>query len=89
LISSLPKPKHETLEQDAAIKTIKDAELLVNSISVAQDEPLGIKQDAEVVVDSAEYVPNSKDSCAKLTALLQHQAWRTPPERQTHRCEHS
>jgi hypothetical protein len=54
----LPKPKHETLKSDAAIKTIKDAELLVNSVNVAKDEPLGIAQDASVVVDSAEYVPN-------------------------------
>jgi len=56
LISSLPKPKHETLEKDAAIKTIKEAGLSASGTSVAKDEPLGIAQDANVVVDSAEYV---------------------------------
>jgi hypothetical protein len=56
LISSLPQPKHETLEKDAAIKAIKNAGLSSSGLSVAQDEPLGIAQDTNVVVDSAEYV---------------------------------
>lgn len=54
LISSLPKPKYETLDRDAALKTIKEAELSSPNVSVAQDEPLGLAQDATVVVDSAE-----------------------------------
>ena len=57
LISSLPQPKHETLEKDAAIKAIKNAGLSSTGLSVAKDEPLGIAQNANVVVDSAEYVP--------------------------------
>jgi hypothetical protein len=56
LISSLPEPKHETLEKDAAIKAIKNAGLSSSGLSVAKDEPLGISQNADVVVDSAEYV---------------------------------
>jgi hypothetical protein len=56
LISSLPQPKHETLEKDAAIKAIKNAGLSSTGLSVAKDEPLGIAQNANVVVDSAEYV---------------------------------
>lgn len=54
LINSLPKPKYETLDRDAALKTIKEAKLSSPSVSVAQDEPLGLAQDAAVVVDSAE-----------------------------------
>jgi hypothetical protein len=54
LIDSLPKPKYETLDRDAAIKTIKEAELSSSSVSVLKDEPLGLEQDAAVVVDSAE-----------------------------------
>jgi hypothetical protein len=57
LISSLPEPKHETLEKDAAIKAIKNAGLSSSGLSVSKDEPLGISQNADVVVDSAEYVP--------------------------------
>jgi hypothetical protein len=56
LISSLPEPKHDTLEKDAAIKAIKNAGLSSNGLSVAKDDPLGISQNADVVVDSAEYV---------------------------------
>ena len=56
MISSLPKPKHDTLEKDAAIEAIKHAGLSSSDLSVAQNEPLGIAQNANVVVDSAEYV---------------------------------
>lgn len=59
MISSLPQPKHDTLEKDAAIKAIKNAGLSSSSLSVAQDEPLGIAQDTNVVVDSAEYAPKT------------------------------
>jgi hypothetical protein len=55
LINSLPKPKHETLEKEAAIKAIKDADLSTSSVSVVKNEALGIAQDAPVVVNSAEY----------------------------------
>lgn len=56
MISSLPQPKHDTLEKDAAIKAIKTAGLPSSGLGVAQNEPLGIAQNANVVVDSAEYV---------------------------------
>jgi len=65
LISSLPKPKHDTLEKDAAIKTIKEAGLSASGTSVAKNEPLGIAQDANVVVDSAEYVSTLCDFTCK------------------------
>lgn len=52
----MPKPKHDTLDKDAAIKAIKNAGLSSSGLSVAKDEPLGITQNANVVVDSAEYV---------------------------------
>lgn len=54
LIESLPTPKYETLDRDAAIKTIKEAKLSSPSVSVLKNEPLGLAQDAAVVVDSAE-----------------------------------
>jgi hypothetical protein len=54
LIESLPKPKYETLDAEAALKTIKEAKLSSPSVSVLKDEPLGLEQDASVVVDSAE-----------------------------------
>jgi len=92
LISSLPKPKHDTLEQDAAIKAIKNAGLSSTSLTVAKDEPLGITQGTAVVVDSAEYVfPSLMFLCAWLTMTfpLQHQARRTPSEGQAHWFEHA
>lgn len=54
LIDSLPKPKYETLDADAALKTIKEAKLSSPGVSVLKEEPLGLEQDAAVVVDSAE-----------------------------------
>lgn len=55
LISSLPKPKHEKLDKDTAIKTIKSAQLSSTNVKVLQNEPTGIAQDAAVIVESAEY----------------------------------
>ena len=52
----MPQPKYDTLEKDAAIKAIKTAGLSSSGLDVAQNEPLGIAQNANVVVDSAEYV---------------------------------
>jgi hypothetical protein len=54
LIESLPTPKYETLDAEAALKTIKEAKLSSASVSLLKDEPLGLEQDASVVVDSAE-----------------------------------
>jgi hypothetical protein len=70
LISSLPEPKHETLEKDAAIKAIKNAGLSSSGLSVSKDEPLGISQNADVVVDSAEYVFMMCDSMRKADNVI-------------------
>jgi hypothetical protein len=67
LIESLPKPKYETLDVEAALMTIKEAKLSSPSVSVLKDEPLGLEQDASVVVDSAESV---LDQPADLPLLL-------------------
>lgn len=73
MISSLPKPKHDTLEKEAAIKAIKNAGLSSSDLSVAQNEPLGIAQNANVVMDSAEYVAETcydmrkADNCIALS----------------------
>lgn len=51
----MPKPKHETLDKDTAIKTIKSADLTSRNVKVSQNEPLSIAPDAAVIVESAEY----------------------------------
>lgn len=86
LIASLPKPKHDKVERDAALKTIKGADLSSPSVSVAQDEPLGIAQDTPVVVESAEYATSIfPQRIPKLITTSQHQTRRPPSKRQAHR----
>jgi hypothetical protein len=70
LISSLPTPNPEKIDKDAAIKTIKNANLSSSGPSVQKEEPSGIAQDAAVVVDSAEYAAQLTLSLFTATAML-------------------
>lgn len=56
LIESLPAAKGETLGSEEGLKRIREAQFSAGNVSVASDEPTGLKEGSQVTVESMEYV---------------------------------
>lgn len=65
-LKKLPTPEFETISDDQATESILSSDYAVNSLSVDEQDPLGISEGTKVSIESTDSTPGSHPQVGKL-----------------------